>query len=61
VREWCAHQHAGAGAIEVVGVREVMSRVRAIARAADRDDPVLRAVEILDGSGFLTLEPEAVG
>ncbi len=57
VREWCARQTAGSGPIEVVGVWDVLEKVRAAAtRQQYRDDPVLATMGFLDASGFLTLK-----
>ncbi len=58
VREWCADQTAGSGPIEVVGVKEVLMKVRTVVRREGGDDPVLKTIEFLDASGFLTLVPE---
>ena len=54
VREWCASQHAGRAAIRVVGVDEVVARVRQVATKKQyRDNAALVALKVLDAAGAL--------
>lgn len=57
IRDWCAGQLAGAGAIELVTVREIVERVRSVAQATTYvDNPVLVALKVLAAAGVLDLE-----
>jgi hypothetical protein len=54
IREWCAKQHAGRGPIKVIGVDEVVARVREVAtRKQYRDNAALVALKVLDAAGAL--------
>lgn len=54
VREWCASQVVGAGPIHVVGAREVVESVRAVAGSSTyRDSPVLATLKVLEATGSL--------
>jgi hypothetical protein len=60
VREWCAKQRAGRGSIKVVGVDEVVARVREVAtRKQYRDDAALVALKVLDAAGALRPRDDA--
>ena len=65
IREWAASQRVGAGPIIVVGIDEVVGRVRTVAeRGQYRDNPALVAVKVLAEAGQLVelddeAEPEA--
>lgn len=54
VREWCAQQNVGAGPVAVVGAREVVDAVRAVASSKTyRDNAVLASLKLLDAAGAL--------
>ena len=63
VRAWCATQRVGSGRIRVVGVKEVVDRVRAASQQTQyRDNAVLVAVKVLEDAGDLpAFLPEDVG
>jgi hypothetical protein len=63
IREWCAEQIAGAGPIEVFGVEDVVSKVRAAAAERQyRDNAVLVTMKVLEAAGHLSLKlPADVG
>jgi hypothetical protein len=63
IREWAATQHVGAGPIEVMGLGDVVDRVRvAAAHSQYRDNPVLVTMKVLEAAGLLTLElPDDIG
>ncbi len=63
VREWCATQRVGSGAIRVVGVKEVVDRVRAASQQTQyRDNAVLVAMKVLEEAGDLPpFLPDDVG
>jgi hypothetical protein len=57
VRNWCASQHVGCGAIEVVGLMEVIRRVRAAARSSQyRNNHVIVALKVLQEGGLLAVD-----
>ena len=54
IRDWCAQQIAGAGPIEVVGLDDVVSKVRAAAAQRQyRDNAVLVTMKVLVAAGLL--------
>jgi hypothetical protein len=54
VREWCATQSAGGGAIEVIDVHQVVSRVKQVATTKTyRDNAALVAIKVLHAAGAL--------
>jgi hypothetical protein len=54
IRHWCASQRVGAGAIDVIGVKEVVSKAIAVAQNKQyRDNPSLVAIKVLDAAGAL--------
>ena len=56
IRDWCAHQRAGAGPIRVLGVKEVVSQVTAVATSKQyRDNAALVAMKVLAAAGALNL------
>jgi hypothetical protein len=56
IREWCASQRVGVGPIRVVGVKEVVDRVRGAAKKTQyRDNAVLVAMRVLEEAGALPL------
>jgi hypothetical protein len=56
VREWCATQHVGGGPIELVTVRQVTERVRAVAvQKTYLDNPVIVAMKVLAAAELLDL------
>ena len=65
IREWCANQHVGCGPIKVIGVKDVVGRVTAVAaRKQYRDNAALVAMKVLEAAGALNLslpdpEPDA--
>jgi hypothetical protein len=60
IRAWCAEQHAGGGPIEVVGLQEVVARVRqAAAHKQYRDNPIIVAMKVLLAAGLLS--PDSLG
>lgn len=65
IREWCANQHVGYGAIKVIGVKDVVGRVTAVAASKQyRDNAALVAMKVLEAAGALNLrlpdpEPDA--
>jgi hypothetical protein len=62
VREWCAKQKAGRGSIRVVGVEEVVARVRQVAtRKQYRDNAALVALKVLDAAGALKPSDDDLG
>jgi hypothetical protein len=63
IREWCAGQIAGAGPIEVFGVEDVVSNVRAAAAHRQyRDNAVLVTMKVLEAADLLPLKlPDDVG
>jgi hypothetical protein len=63
IRAWAATQHVGAGPIEVMGLGDVVDRVRAAAAHSQyRDNPVLVTMKVLEAAGLLTLElPDDIG
>jgi hypothetical protein len=55
-RQWCAQQRVGAGPIQVVGVEDVVARVRAVASSKQyRDNAALVAMKVLEAAGALNL------
>ena len=57
-REWARIQRVGAGSVKVVGLEEVVAKVRAAAaRGQYRDNPALVAVKVLAEAGQL-VEPK---
>ncbi len=59
VKEWCATQKVGGGTITVVGVDEVVEKVREVAGDSQyRDNAALVALKVLDAAGAL-LTPSA--
>jgi len=51
---WCAKQRIGAGAVKVVGLSEVVARVRHEAASKQyRDNPVLVSLKVLQEAGLL--------
>lgn len=63
VRQWCSEQQVGAGPIKVVGVREIVGKVREVAAVKQyRDNAALVAMKVLDAAGVLAIEmPDASG
>jgi hypothetical protein len=63
IREWCAKQPAGRGPIKVIGVDEVVTRVREVAtRKQYRDNAALVALKVLDAARALRpLDSETTG
>jgi hypothetical protein len=63
IREWCRKQRVGAGPIEVIGLDEVVARVRAAAAHKQyRDNPVLVTMKVLEAAGLLRLRlPDDIG
>ena len=61
VRAWCSTQHVGAGPIKVVGVNEVVARVRDVASSKQyRDNAALVAMKVMEAAGVLKVTlPEA--
>ncbi|TQM27560.1 hypothetical protein FB391_1583 [Microbacterium kyungheense] len=59
VREWCAQQILGVGPVAVIGSREVVEAVRAVASSKTyRDNAVLASLKLLDAAGALRpIEP----
>lgn len=56
MREWCAAQHVGGGPIELVTVRQVTERVRAVAvQKTYLDNPVVVAMKVLAAAELLDL------
>jgi hypothetical protein len=54
IRACCQKQRVGAGSIQVVGLDEVVSRVRAAAAHKQyRDNPVLVTMKVLEAAGLL--------
>jgi len=54
IRDWCGKQRAGAGRIEVVGLDDVVTRVRSAAvHTQYRDNPVLVTMKVLEAAGLL--------
>lgn len=52
VREWCSTQHVGAGPIKVIGVDEVVARVRDVASSKQyRDNAALVAMKVMEAAG----------
>ena len=57
IREWAAGQRVGYGPIEVIGVDQVVGKVRAVAAHKQyRDNPVLVTMKVLDAAGLLVAE-----
>lgn len=55
IEKWAAEQHAGGGPVKIVGVDQVVDRVRAVsAKKQYRDNPVIVAIKVLDAAGELT-------
>jgi hypothetical protein len=63
IREWCKTQIVGAGPIEVFGVEDVVSKIRAAAAQRQyRDNAVLVTMKVLEAAGMLSLKlPADVG
>lgn len=63
IREWCASQHVGAGAIQVFDVHAVIKAVRGAAASKQyRDNPVLVAMKVLEAGGVLKIGlPDDIG
>lgn len=63
IRLWCDNTVVGGGPIQVVGVEEVVERVRgAAAHKQYRDNAVLVSMKVLQAAGVLTLDlPDDVG
>jgi hypothetical protein len=63
VREWCAHQYVGCGPIKVIGVKDVVAQVTAVAATKQyRDNAALVAMKVREAAGALSLslpEPDA--
>lgn len=59
IEEWTENQRVGAGPIKVIGLQEVVAKVRAAAsRKQYRDNPALVAVKVLAEAGQLVdLDP----
>lgn len=56
VREWCSRQHVGGGPIKVIGVKDVVAQVRAVAASKQyRDNAPLVAMKVLEAAGALSL------
>lgn len=56
IREWCSAQTVGRGAIQVVGVTEVVNQVIAVAQSKQyRDNAALVAMKVLEAAGTLKL------
>jgi hypothetical protein len=54
VREWCAEQRVGAGPIKVIGVKDVVAQVSAVAASNQyRDNAALVAMKVLEAAGAL--------
>lgn len=52
VREWCATQSVGSGAIQVIGASQVVDIVRGIASNSQyRDSAVLATIKVLEATG----------
>jgi hypothetical protein len=62
VREWCGNQHVGCSPIKVVGVKDVVAQVSAVAATTQyRNNAALVAMKVLEAAGTLSLnlpEPE---
>lgn len=63
IRDWCGKQLAGAGPIEVIGLDDVVTRVRSAAGHKQyRDNPVLVTMKVLEAAGLLRLRlPDDIG
>lgn len=56
VREWCSRQYVGGGPIRVIGVKEVVAQVTAVAASKQyRDNAALVAMKVLEAAGALSL------
>lgn len=60
VRQWCSRQHVGSGPIKVIGVRELVAQVVAMAASRQyRDNAALVAIKVLQAAGALHLPDSA--
>lgn len=56
IRAWCAAQRIGGGSIEVVGLKQVIEKVRSVAaRSTYINDPVVVSMKVLAAAGMLDL------
>jgi hypothetical protein len=61
VRAWCERQRVGAGTIEVVGLRQVVEKVRAVAQQRTYiNDPVVVSMKVLSAARLLDLSAPLV-
>jgi hypothetical protein len=55
-RAWCLAQRVGAGPIEVVGLKQVIEKVRSVAaRSTYINDPIVVSMKVLAAAGMLDL------
>jgi hypothetical protein len=58
IETWCAQQQVGSGPIQVIGVEDVVARVRQVAQTNQyRDSAALVTMKLLDAAGVLTFAP----
>jgi len=61
IREWAAEQQVGGGPIEVYGLDDVTSAVRAVAASKTyRNNPVLVTMKVLDAAGLLKADTSGI-
>jgi hypothetical protein len=61
IREWAAEQQVGGGPIEVFGLDDVTSAVRAVAASKTyRNNPVLVTMKVLDAAGLLKTDTSGI-
>jgi hypothetical protein len=57
IESWCAEQHVGGGPIQVIGVEDVVARVRQVAETKQyRDSAALVTMKLLDAAGVLAFD-----
>lgn len=57
IEAWCAEQRVGGGPIQVIGVEEVVVKVREVAQAKQyRDSAALVTMKLLDAAGVLAFD-----
>jgi hypothetical protein len=62
VRQWSSQQRVGAGTIQVVGVNDVVAKVRTVASSTQyRDNAALVAMKVLEAAGALNLALPDIG
>jgi hypothetical protein len=57
IEAWCAEQQVGGGPVQVIGVEDVVDRVRQVAQTKQyRDSAALVIMKLLDAAGVLTFD-----